>query len=120
MDALLHGHSYSGHPVGASAGVSALSIFANPALNPALEPSGGRLRELWPAPMVHQLSNTPGVESVIAIGELLSTAAGNTAYRDNHPYPCVQRGFWELWPAFWCKSCHSCQLLLCSVSLRKL
>jgi len=62
MDALLHGCSYSGGTMGAFAGASALSIFANPALNPAFEPSGGPLRELWHAPMVHQLSDTPGVE----------------------------------------------------------
>jgi dethiobiotin synthetase/adenosylmethionine--8-amino-7-oxononanoate aminotransferase len=69
MDALLHGHSYSGHACGASAGVSALSIFSNPALNPALAPGGGRLKELWPTRLVDQLSHTHGVENVVALGK---------------------------------------------------
>ena len=36
MDALLHGHSYSGHAIGLSAAAAALAIFNDPAANPAL------------------------------------------------------------------------------------
>ena len=35
-DALLHGHSYSGHAIGLSAAAAALDIYADPAANPAL------------------------------------------------------------------------------------
>ena len=35
-DALLHGHSYSGHAIGLSAAAAALAIFDDPAANPAL------------------------------------------------------------------------------------
>ena len=72
LDALLHGHSYSGHAAGASAGVAALQIFSQPSLNPAMEPGGGRLKQLWPTDLVHQLSHSPRVECVIALGELHS------------------------------------------------
>ncbi|KAK9827392.1 hypothetical protein WJX81_006165 [Elliptochloris bilobata] len=36
-DALLHGHSYSGHAIGLSAAAAALEIYADPAANPALQ-----------------------------------------------------------------------------------
>ena len=75
LDALLHGHSYSGHAAGASAGVAALQIFSQPSLNPAMQPGGGRLKQLWPTDLVQQLSHSPRVESVIALGELHSRRA---------------------------------------------
>lgn len=68
LEALLHGHSYSGHIAGACAGVAALSIFADPHQNPAMQPSGGELRELWPADLMQHVSHLPGVDSVIALG----------------------------------------------------
>ncbi len=71
LQALLHGHSYSGHVAGASAGVAALKIFSDPALNPALEPGSGRLRQLWPSKLVIQISHLPLVDSVIALGVAL-------------------------------------------------
>ena len=36
MQALLHGHSYTAHPLGCSAALEALDIFQDPALNPNL------------------------------------------------------------------------------------
>ena len=69
LQALLHGHSYSGHVAGASAGVAALKIFSNPALNPALESSGGKLQQLWPTELIHQISHLPPVDSVVALGK---------------------------------------------------
>lgn len=69
LEALLHGHSYSGHAAGASAGVAALEIFSRPDLNPALLPDGSRLKELWSVDLVTRLSHTPGVKYVVPIGE---------------------------------------------------
>lgn len=68
LQALLHGHSYSGHVAGASAGVAALRIFADPELNPAQRPGGGQLQELWPSELVHRISHLPAVDSVVALG----------------------------------------------------
>lgn len=33
-DALLHGHSYTAHPIGCAAAVAALDLYSNPARNP--------------------------------------------------------------------------------------
>lgn len=68
LQALLHGHSYSGHVAGASAGIAALTIFADPALNPALQPGGGQLQELWPMDLVQRISHLATVDSIVALG----------------------------------------------------
>lgn len=36
MHALLHGHSYTAHPIGCAAGVAALQLYKDPELNPNL------------------------------------------------------------------------------------
>ena len=36
LDALLHGHSYTAHPIGCAAAVAALDAYADPASNPNL------------------------------------------------------------------------------------
>ena len=82
LRALLHGHSYSGHVAGASAGVAALKIFSNATLNPALEPRGYRLHQLWPAKLVHQISKLPLVDSVIALGPPLIILTPNMLIPD--------------------------------------
>lgn len=71
LDGLLHGHSYSGHCAGASAGMAALKIFSNPSLNPALSDDGRTLKRLWPDQLVHEISHEENVASVVAIGEKL-------------------------------------------------
>lgn len=70
LDGLLHGHSYSGHCAGASAGCAALKIFSNPKLNPALG-SDGSLKILWPPDLVHEISHNEKVASVVALGDFL-------------------------------------------------
>ena len=91
LDALLHGHSYSGHAAGASAGVAALQIFSQPSLNPAMQPGGGRLKQLWPTDLVHQLSCSPRVESVIALGELHSQSPSPVQVPLLHSPQCQQQ-----------------------------
>ncbi len=36
LDALLHGHSYTAHPIGCAAAVAALDAYSDPAGNPNL------------------------------------------------------------------------------------
>lgn len=69
LQALLHGHSYSGHAAGASAGVAALRIFSDTRLNPALAPTGDVLQQLWHPDLVHKLSHLPSVRHVVHLGE---------------------------------------------------
>lgn len=46
LDALLHGHSYTAHPIGCSAASAALDLYSDPATNPRLC-----------SPVVRRLSN---------------------------------------------------------------
>ncbi len=61
VDALLHGHSYSGYPIGCAAAVEALKLLSSPQ-NPALcTPERSACHVLWGARMafpcvLHKLS----------------------------------------------------------------
>ena len=76
-DALLHGHSYSGHAIGLSAAAAALAIFDDPAANPALcAPS--HLRTGGDAAPASQERVSRCVEAAAAVmgGRELDTAQG--------------------------------------------
>jgi dethiobiotin synthetase/adenosylmethionine--8-amino-7-oxononanoate aminotransferase len=85
--ALLHGHSYTAHPVGCAAALQALDSYADPALNPNLcTPAApgrcrrggacaapcGRAAPLWPPARVAALAARPGVAGVVALGSVLA------------------------------------------------
>ena len=89
--ALLHGHSYTAHPIGCAAAVQALEIFTNPALNPNIctprvahrccleKQTGtpcsapcGKLLPLWNDADVAALSHRDEVEGVVALGTVLA------------------------------------------------
>ncbi|KAK9815939.1 hypothetical protein WJX72_012312 [[Myrmecia] bisecta] len=90
LDALLHGHSYSGHAIGCSAAVAALQIYSDPTLNPSLcapasagrnatcpkapqcKAACGRLLELWDGAAVKEVSLHPRVKSVMSLGTVLA------------------------------------------------
>ena len=69
-EALLHGHSYSGHPLGCALGLAALDAYADPRKNPNFRPGpgGGRLTELWGGDALAALSRHPRVCRVAALG----------------------------------------------------
>ena len=46
LQALLHGHSYSGHAIGCQAAITSLKWFSNPETNKNLLPCGTRLVEV--------------------------------------------------------------------------
>lgn len=99
MHALLHGHSYTAHPVGCSAGLEALSLYTNPSFNPNLclpaspaaastagggqqqqqEGRGGcrkgctepcgQLLPVWDEARAQQLSKHPRIQGVVVLGE---------------------------------------------------
>ncbi len=85
LQALLHGHSYSGHAAGASAGVAALQIFSDANLNPALAPSGDRLQQLWRKDLVDQLSHLPAVRHVVHMGNPIKPFALEDNMLPRHP-----------------------------------
>ena len=83
LSALLHGHSYTAHPIGCHAAATALRLLADPASNPNLAAYGGRMRELWPPARVAALSTRPAVARTVAMGTVLAlelrTPAGSAA-----------------------------------------
>ena len=74
-EALLHGHSYSGHPLGCALGLAALDAYADPSMNPNFRPGpgGGRLTELWGGDVLAALSRHPRVRRVAALGTVCAT-----------------------------------------------
>lgn len=84
--ALLHGHSYTAHPIGCAAALHALSIFSNPDSNPNLEPDGSQcLSSLWNNENVRIISSLPGVHGAYALGTLLAVElkASSSGYESN-------------------------------------
>ncbi|CAL8463526.1 g3060 [Coccomyxa elongata] len=87
IDALLHGHSYSGYPIGCAVAVEALKLYSDAECNPALctphkagrcqsspacaEPCG-RLVELWDEKLLKQLSMHDHVARIVALGTLVA------------------------------------------------
>jgi dethiobiotin synthetase/adenosylmethionine--8-amino-7-oxononanoate aminotransferase len=91
--ALLHGHSYTAHPVGCAVALAALDAMANPALNPnacapgrpgccgagngrgegaaCAAPCGAALVQ-WDAAGAARLSRLPRVARVVALGSVLA------------------------------------------------
>jgi dethiobiotin synthetase/adenosylmethionine--8-amino-7-oxononanoate aminotransferase len=90
--ALLHGHSYTAHPVGCAVALAALDAMADPALNPnacapgrlgccdagggggraaCAAPCGAALAQ-WDAAGAARLSRLPRVARVVALGSVLA------------------------------------------------
>ncbi|EFN56014.1 hypothetical protein CHLNCDRAFT_145418 [Chlorella variabilis] len=92
VQALLHGHSYTAHPVGCAAGVASLQLYRDPSLNPNWCTPGapgrcqnqeegggggcqgpcGRMLPLWDEAAVAALSSHPGVAAVVPLGTVLA------------------------------------------------
>ncbi|KAL0037506.1 hypothetical protein WJX77_000433 [Trebouxia sp. C0004] len=77
LKALLHGHSYTAHALGCSAGVTALDLYIDPACNPnLLEPdqqtASLSLVELWDEQIVDQLSKHARVQKLTVLGTVFA------------------------------------------------
>uniref|UniRef100_A0A7S0E974 7,8-diamino-pelargonic acid aminotransferase n=1 Tax=Hanusia phi TaxID=3032 RepID=A0A7S0E974_9CRYP len=70
-EALLHGHSYTAHPIGCSVAIAAFDIFSDPALNPNLSAKQDKLEDLWPIEEVVALSQRAVVKRVVPLGTVL-------------------------------------------------
>ncbi|EKX52140.1 hypothetical protein GUITHDRAFT_161318 [Guillardia theta CCMP2712] len=70
-EALLHGHSYTAHPIGCSVAIAAFDIFSDPELNPNLSAKQDKLVELWPMDKVVALSQRAVVKRVVPLGTVL-------------------------------------------------
>ncbi|KAF5183987.1 Adenosylmethionine-8-amino-7-oxononanoate aminotransferase [Thalictrum thalictroides] len=82
--ALLHGHSYSAHAMGCTAATKAIQWFKDPVRNRNINAEEKKLRELWDAKLVHEISSHPAVERVVALGTLIAielcTEGNDTGY----------------------------------------
>jgi len=70
-DGLLHGHSYTAHPIGCSVAIAALDAYKDPEFNPNLDIASGISKDMWPNCQVVALSNHPAVRRVVALGTVL-------------------------------------------------
>ncbi|CAM9640842.1 unnamed protein product, partial [Ascophyllum nodosum] len=68
-DCLLHGHSYTAHPVGCAAGVEFFSQLEKSDVYPGV---GGRMSDKWDEAGVKELSQAPGVDRAFAIGSVMA------------------------------------------------
>ena len=93
LQALLHGHSYTGHAVGCAAANAALSAYSDPTANRNLcSPGGGSaatcprkprcegscemLVPLWDEATVRRISQQPGITRVTALGGFWQSLPG--------------------------------------------
>jgi len=70
LTALLHGHSYTAHPMGCAAALKAIQWYRDPSTNLNLDANHMKLQELWDNAIVKQLSSLPNVKRVVSIGTL--------------------------------------------------
>lgn len=72
--ALLHGHSYTAHPLGCAAAVKALELFTDPSENQNLSPTSTTLalQPLWDQETIRSISHNPGVTRVVALGTVVA------------------------------------------------
>ncbi|RLM60573.1 bifunctional dethiobiotin synthetase/7,8-diamino-pelargonic acid aminotransferase, mitochondrial [Panicum miliaceum] len=70
LTALLHGHSYTAHPMGCAAALKAIQWYRDPSTNLNLDANHMKLKELWDNALVKQLSSLPNVKRVVSIGTL--------------------------------------------------
>ncbi|CAD7699109.1 unnamed protein product [Ostreobium quekettii] len=85
-EALLHGHSFTAHPIGCAAACAAISMYTDPSLNPNLQrapasvemtappttKAEAKLMPLWDSKAVRELSSNAKVDGITAIGTLLA------------------------------------------------
>ncbi|CAM9501524.1 unnamed protein product [Laminaria digitata] len=88
-DCLLHGHSYTAHPVGCAAAVEFLSQLEKSAVYPGV---GGRMADAWDEGAVKELSRHPRVERAFGLGSVLAVEmkAANRGYDSNEAVEVVQ------------------------------
>lgn len=79
-DCLLHGHSYTAHPMGSAVATQSIEILDTMATDgtwtPYQEPwkqqDGGNTWSMWNWNTVQQLSHLPNVDSVMSLGSVLA------------------------------------------------
>ncbi|KAH8917667.1 PLP-dependent transferase [Atractiella rhizophila] len=70
-DALLHGHSYTAHPIGCQVAERALKILDSFEFKKEKKEWGSSAWSLWEKDFVIQLSKRDGIENVMALGTVL-------------------------------------------------
>lgn len=69
LDALLHGHSYTAHPIGCAAALEALETYPRAAL---FDSKTRQFGDFWDEGVARELSSLPNVSSVTVIGTVLA------------------------------------------------
>lgn len=78
VDGLLHGHSYTAHPVGCSVALASLKKFENLAKNDSAwsvfkdASNNARTWSMWSADFIKEISTSTRVENVFALGSVLA------------------------------------------------
>ncbi|CAN0030580.1 unnamed protein product, partial [Sphacelaria rigidula] len=68
-DCLLHGHSYTAHPVGCAAAVEFISQLEKSEAYPGV---GGRMSDVWDEEAVERLSRLSSVDRAFSLGSVLA------------------------------------------------
>mmetsp|Transcript_10381 Transcript_10381/g.16222 ORF Transcript_10381/g.16222 Transcript_10381/m.16222 type:complete len:328 (+) Transcript_10381:62-1045(+) len=92
-DALLHGHSYTAHPVGCAVGCAALDMYADPKTNPNFQGLHSPMKDIWSPSILDELSHLPKVARVISLGTILAVEIrdeGGSGYQSQASKPIVK------------------------------
>lgn len=80
--ALLHGHSYTAHPIGCAVAAETLDMLSemvDEKVWAAHQDAWGSAWSMWDRAFVEQLSHTPGIDSVMALGTVMKLTLPDTA-----------------------------------------
>uniref|UniRef100_A0A0D9X5S6 Dethiobiotin synthase n=1 Tax=Leersia perrieri TaxID=77586 RepID=A0A0D9X5S6_9ORYZ len=95
LTALLHGHSYTAHPMGCTAAVKAIQWYKDPSTNSNFDLDHIKLKELWDSALVNHLSSLPNVKRVVSLGTLcaieLKAEGSDAGYASLHASSLVQQ-----------------------------
>jgi bifunctional dethiobiotin synthetase / adenosylmethionine---8-amino-7-oxononanoate aminotransferase len=80
-DALLHGHSFTGHAIGCAAAVESLATYRKAEL---FDANANRFGEFWDEGLARELSCMYGVESSTVIGTVLSVELSTSSGTDGY------------------------------------
>ena len=93
-EAFLHGHSYTGHPVGCQVALTSLNIYEN---SPNLNSEKFTMTTFWNNSMILKLSKLDCVSGCFAIGTVLviQLKTNESGYASNIASPIIENLFEE-------------------------
>eukprot|EP01025_Chloroclados_australasicus_P029554 TRINITY_DN29549_c0_g2_i3.p1 TRINITY_DN29549_c0_g2~~TRINITY_DN29549_c0_g2_i3.p1 ORF type:complete len:756 (-),score=91.00 TRINITY_DN29549_c0_g2_i3:381-2408(-) len=80
ISALLHGHSYTAHPIGCQVASRTLDLLSNPQFNQNItDCQSKRMRNMWDDEKVKSLSSSQRISKVVSIGCVLAASLKSDA-----------------------------------------